>query len=49
MIGPGAVVTKDVPPNSLAVGVPTKFVKTIGQENYNLAITEDDSTPIMEA
>ena len=32
MIGAGAVVTKDIPPNSLAVGVPAKVVKTFNPE-----------------
>lgn len=34
MIGAGAVVTKDVPPYSLAVGVPAKVVKTFEPEKY---------------
>jgi acetyltransferase-like isoleucine patch superfamily enzyme len=32
VIGAGSVVTKDIPSNSLAVGVPCKVIKTINQE-----------------
>ena len=28
MIGAGAVVTNDIPPNSVAVGVPAKVIKS---------------------
>lgn len=32
IIGTGAVVTKSIPPNSLAVGIPAKVVKTFSDE-----------------
>lgn len=32
IIGAGAVVTKDVPPRSLVVGIPGKVVRTVGDE-----------------
>ena len=33
VIGAGAVVLKDIPANSVAVGVPAKVVKVIGKED----------------
>lgn len=33
IIGAGAVVTKNVPPNSVAVGVPAKVVKTLDENS----------------
>jgi galactoside O-acetyltransferase len=32
MIGAGAVVNKDIPPYSLAVGVPAKVIKNLKEE-----------------
>jgi acetyltransferase-like isoleucine patch superfamily enzyme len=40
MIGAGAVVTKDIPPYSLAVGVPAKVVKTFEPEKYQQKIAD---------
>ena len=34
VIGAGSVVTKDIPDNSLAIGIPAKVVKTI-EDNYD--------------
>ena len=36
VIGAGSVVTKDIPPNSFAVGIPCKIVKTISNQDENL-------------
>ncbi len=47
VIGAGAVVTKDVPPYSLAVGVPAKIVKRLDQEEPNSALPE--ATVIQQA
>jgi len=49
MIGAGAVVIDDVPPNSLAVGVPAKVVKTFDPEVYYQANPQNESSPILEA
>jgi acetyltransferase-like isoleucine patch superfamily enzyme len=43
MIGAGAVVTKDVPPNSLAVGVPARVVKTFNPEINRQTLPEHES------
>lgn len=49
MIGAGAVVTRDVPPHSLAVGVPAKVVKTFGPQKYTETASEKESDPELEA
>ena len=43
MIGAGAVVTKDVPPNSLAVGVPARVVKTFTPEIIRQTLPDHES------
>ena len=35
IIGAGSVVTKDIPPNSVAVGNPAKIIRSITEEDYN--------------
>ena len=35
IIGAGAVVTKDVPPNSIFAGNPAKLVKTLDDVEFN--------------
>lgn len=49
MIGAGAVVTRDVPPHSLAVGVPAKVIKTFGPQKYTETASEKESDPELEA
>ena len=49
MIGAGAVVTGDIPPNSLAVGVPARVVKTFGPENYSVEKSNEEPDTEMEA
>lgn len=34
IIGPNAVITKDIPPYSVVVGVPAKIINTITKENF---------------
>ncbi len=35
VVGAGAVVTKDIPPHSVAVGVPAKVIKVLKQDEVN--------------
>lgn len=46
MIGAGAVVINDIPPNSLAVGVPAKVVKTFNQANSDQSGNENKKSPV---
>ena len=39
IIGAGAVVTKDVPPNSIFAGNPAKLVKTLDDVEFTLGLT----------
>lgn len=41
IIGAGAVVTEDIPDNSLAIGVPARVVKTLTPETYSQALYAD--------
>jgi acetyltransferase-like isoleucine patch superfamily enzyme len=48
MIGAGAVVTKDVPPYSVAVGVPAKVIKTLRQAIPEQAPVEGKEAYVVE-
>lgn len=47
VIGAGSVVTKDIPPNSLAYGVPCKVIREITEED-KLNLPEDINTILKE-
>lgn len=42
VIGANAVVTKDIPDNSVAVGIPAKVISNKGQEYFDRIITRID-------
>jgi len=48
MIGAGAVVINDIPPHSLAVGVPAKVVKTFNNDNSSQTETDNENNPVVE-